>query len=142
MKLILPQQTYPLRHKVLRPHQPIEACQYPGDEDEGTFHLAAFDQNQIVSIVSFYQEGHPEVSGANPYRFRGMATDPAYQGQGLGSELLKQALEEAKKRGADVVWCNAREVAFSFYEQLGLHCIGELFEIEGIGPHKVMVKRI
>ncbi len=32
-------ETIPLRHFVLRPHQPVSACHYPGDDDEANFHM-------------------------------------------------------------------------------------------------------
>ena len=34
--------TYALRHQILRPHQTIDQCRYPGDFDELTAHLGIF----------------------------------------------------------------------------------------------------
>ena len=43
-----------------------------------------------------------------------------------------------KERQVDLWWCNARLVAVGFYEKLGLSVYGDIFEIEPIGPHKLM----
>lgn len=34
--------TYEIRHMILRPHQTIEQCKYEQDKEEGSFHLGAF----------------------------------------------------------------------------------------------------
>ena len=44
--------------------------------------------------------------------------------------------------GVDVLWCNARMVAIRFYKSLGFKIIGDIFNIEGIGPHYYMYKEI
>src|SRR3989344_2800182 len=76
----------------------------------------------------------------HPYRLRGMATDHAYQKQGLGQRILKKALSELQKRNCDLLWFNARTSAEKFYAKLGFISSPEVFEISGAGPHKVMYK--
>ena len=85
--------TIPLRHSVLRPHQPISACYYPKDEDEVNFYVGAFHDEKLISIASYLLEKHPDLEGTPQYRLRGMATDPAFRGQGAGSQLLKKGNE-------------------------------------------------
>jgi len=41
-----------------------------------------------------------------------------------------------------MVWCNARLVAVEFYKSIGFKIIGDLFDIQGIGPHYYMYKKI
>ena len=42
-----------------------------------------------------------------------------------------------------MVWCNARLVAIDFlYRSIGFKIVGEIFDIEGIGPHYYMYKII
>ncbi len=131
--------TIPLRHSVLRPHQPIAACHYPGDDDdEVNFHIGAFHNEKIISVASYFLEKHPDLEGTPQYRLRGMATDPNFRGQGAGSQLLKKGNEILLEKGVPVWWCNARISAAGYYEKAGLSQLGEIFEIKPIGMHKVM----
>ncbi|MDZ4676823.1 MAG: GNAT family N-acetyltransferase [Oligoflexia bacterium] len=135
---IKPEETYFLRHKVLRPHQTINDCKYPGDFDATSFHLGYQTEAVIFSVASFYKENSPEFTQNNQYRLRGMATEPSKVGQGLGSQLVKEGCRLIKDRGGDILWFNARENAFGFYLKLGFKFHGPYFEIPGIGKHKVM----
>lgn len=42
VKQIKAEDTHEIRHRILRPNQPIEACRYETDLLEGTFHLGVF----------------------------------------------------------------------------------------------------
>jgi GNAT superfamily N-acetyltransferase len=142
IRLITTQETLPLRKKVLKPFLREEECVNPGDDNPSTFHIGLFKTGRLVCIATFLSEPHPEFSAGNPYRLRGMATDPEFQGQGLGSVLLTFGVEYLRTRRSDLLWFNAREKAFKFYGNLGFIIHGPLFEIKDIGPHKVMYKRI
>ena len=41
------------------------------DEDENTFHLGAFKDDQLIGIGSFYLESHPELPGNDQYTAKG-----------------------------------------------------------------------
>jgi ribosomal protein S18 acetylase RimI-like enzyme len=71
-----------------------------------------------------------------------MATDSNSQRKGYATELMIESFKELKGKGTDLLWCNARLGAVSFYESLGFNITGELFNIEGIGPHYYMYKEI
>jgi len=134
--------TLGLRWRVLRADQPRESAIYPGDDAPTTLHLAALVDGLIASVASFYAEAHPALPARAPSRLRGMATEPALQGQGIGTQLLRVALGELGRRGHDLLWCNAREKAVPFYENLGFGCHGERFELPMIGPHALMAVSI
>lgn len=137
------QLTHDLRHRVLRPHQPIAEMAYPGDDGPASFHLGAFlpgsaNESAPVGIVSMYDEpmtGDPRIGDR---RLRGMAVEPELQGQGLGAALVVAALETAAQAGGRRVWCNARTAAAGFYTRLGFTIAGEPFDLPGIGEHYVM----
>jgi len=131
-------ETIPLRHSVLRPHQPVSACHYPGDDDPVNFHIGAFHDEQLIGVASYFLEKHPDLAGAPQYRLRGMATDPDFRGQGAGSQLLIKGNEILTEKKVPVWWCNARISAAGYYEKAGLSQLGETFEIKPIGMHKVM----
>jgi GNAT superfamily N-acetyltransferase len=146
IQLITPEQVYPLRHRVLRPHQDFAASKYPDDLLPTTFHVGALLEGNVIGIATFSLESHPEVSKAVParcpYRLRGMATDTHLHQRGVGTAVLHFSFEELRRRHGDLLWCNAREVAFPFYEKMGFLTLGAMFEIPGIGPHKVMYKTL
>ena len=130
--------TYPIRHKMLRPSGTVEDCMFQGDHDELTFHLGAFVDKKLVSVASFYFEKHPAFSEAYQYRLRGMATLPEYQGQGYSSALPRTAFPVIKQNQCSLLWCNAREKALGFYKKVGFNATGELFSIPNIGKHMLM----
>ncbi|OIN68365.1 GNAT family N-acetyltransferase [Exiguobacterium sp. KRL4] len=140
IRMIQASEVIPLRHEVLRPHQPIEACIYPDDHAEETFHLGGIKNGCIVAIGTFSKCSFEQDSEIT-YQLRGMATSPDVRGEGFGKALLEEARNVLVKREARGWWCNARLVAVPFYEQIGLTIASESFEIEGIGPHHVMVDR-
>lgn len=139
-----------MRHTVLRPHQPPEKLVYPKDDDPMTFHLGGYIDGQQVGIASFLYDDHPELADPGlQYRIRGMATLPEFRGQGIGEKLVENGLSVVKQKLAETpesktqrVWCNARVVAFGFYEKCGFELMGDFFDIPGIGPHKVMWREV
>jgi ribosomal protein S18 acetylase RimI-like enzyme len=139
-KFITPEETYSLRHSVLRPHQDIIDCHYPGDHTGTTFHLGVFDNDKIISIGSYYREVNTEFPQADQYRLRGMATHPDYRKKGYGAILMAEGDKILKDRSISRIWCYAREVAFHFYSKVGFTFHGPIFDIPGIGAHKVMFK--
>lgn len=141
VQFITAEQTIDLRSRVLRPNQPIEACHYPEDNLKTTFHLGILENNKVLSNGTFMQQSHLELREARrAYRLRGMATDPNFQKQGLGKLILNQAVEELKKRQCDLLWFNARISAEGFYGALDYKSIENIFDIPGIGLHKVMYR--
>ena len=136
VKEISKSETYDLRHRVLRPEAPISDCHYPADDI--AVHFGVFEQNRLITIVTAHPENSPLCAGDGQWRIRGMATEPDFQGNGYGSEALKALLAWGKAKEIPLFWCNAREKAIFFYESYGFEIISELFEIPGIGPHKVM----
>jgi len=134
--------THELRHKILRPNMELSDCVYPGDEDGASFHLGAFIDDSLVSVASFYMDNHKEIEDEFQYRLRGMATDLEHRGQGYSLSLLNTAIPMIEQNGIHTLWCNARSEAVGFYEKVGFEKIGDEFDIEGIGPHYLMVKKI
>lgn len=136
VRQISTEQTYDLRSRVLRPGLPVEQSKYPADPE--AVHFGAFEGEALVSIVTAHPEENARWPAAGQWRIRGMATDPAHQGRGLGGEGLRALLAWGKAKGIPLFWCNARKRAIPFYESHGFAVVSELFEIPGIGPHKVM----
>lgn len=90
-----------------------------------------------MAVGLIVPEGEP---GA--WRIRGMATEPAARGHGAGGAILAGLIDHARGQGASRIWCNARVPARGLYERAGLTAVSAEFEIEPIGPHVVMERRI
>ncbi|WP_243525957.1 GNAT family N-acetyltransferase [Bacillus pseudomycoides] len=141
IKLIDASETYELRQKFLRPTQSLAACQYPSDYKPHSLHLGAFLNEELISIASFSPEAEPSLQGGNHhYRLRGMATVPTFRKQHAGTSLIKHAETILKERQATILWCNARITVTDYYKRLGFLEHGEIFDIDPIGPHRLMYK--
>lgn len=141
IRQISAEDTWPLRSRVLKPFLTPSECANPGDDDPKALHLGAFRGEELVGIATFLPESHPFFPEARiPYRLRGMATAPEARRSGAGRALIEEAESDLRERGCDLLWFNAREVAFPFYASLGFSFIGESFDLPRIGPHKVMYK--
>ena len=130
-----------LRHKVLRQGKPLESARFEVDEKPATRHFAVRDEQDKVVVCITAAQSSWENEPA--WQLRGMATDPEYQGKGLGRLLLEFLEKELSADSfANMMWCNARKTAFVFYEKCGWEYASDEFEVPGIGPHKKMKKSL
>jgi predicted GNAT family N-acyltransferase len=127
-----------LRHAVLRPGLPLESAAFDGDDAPGTRHFAAFDGGAAAACLSFMRRDR----NGEAHQLRGMATAAALRGMGIGRALLRFADEalvaETNIRG---LWCNARVESIGFYERVGWQVVSGVFDVPGVGPHRIMVRR-
>jgi GNAT superfamily N-acetyltransferase len=140
IKFVKIKEVLPLRSQMLRNGKPFNECVFAGDEKESTFHLADI-QTDEVCIATFHLQVHPDFGGI-AYQLRGMATSPAFQGKGVGNQLLNFAIVYLRGLQTDYLWCNARKVAFSFYLGQGFEFISDEFKVAGIGTHRTMYLKI
>lgn len=125
----------PLRQLVLRPGRPFAETVFPGDDAPSGAHFGVFRAGELLAVATLLDAPHPEHPNARACQVRGMASHPNARGLGLGAVALDACLAEARRRGAMLVWCNAREEALGFYLRAGFAATGERFEVAGIGPH-------
>jgi len=125
----------PLRHLVLRPGRPFDETRFDRDGAPETVHFGAFRDGALLAVATLLDAPHPERPGARACQVRGMASDPSVRGGGFGAAVLAACTAEARRRGAQLLWCNAREAAAGFYRRAGFVATSERFEISGIGPH-------
>lgn len=133
-----------LRTRVLRPSfGPGQLATYPQDRLETTSHWAAMQAGVVIGCATFHLDPSPLRPEVQAVRLRGMAVAPEVQGAGVGAALMRHTMDQlARRHDERELWCNARLRAASFYERLGFVRWGELFEIEGIGPHYVMTTQL
>lgn len=129
--------TRPLRQRLLRPHQSLDALQVGGEDDGESAWLAAFDAGGVVGTSGIVAEPAPD--GSPGWRVRAMAVEESLRGRGVGAELLAGCLDHAAGRPERTVWCSARVPASGFYRGAGFEVLGDEYDEPGIGPHVTMV---
>ncbi len=134
--------TYEIRHKILRPHQPFDMVKYDTDEYPGAFHLGVFDGDQLICIVSFCLEQFSKTDPSERYRLRAMATLKEYRKMGAGRLAVSFAEKVLTEKGYDFLWCKARTSALEYYKKLGFNQHGDVFDYIGLGPHVIMYKNL
>ncbi|HEX9980058.1 MAG TPA: GNAT family N-acetyltransferase [Flavobacterium sp.] len=135
-------ETYPVRHPVLRRGKPLETCRFEGDERASTEHYGLFDNGELTGVASLFETRSSYFAEENQAQLRGMAVLESHQKKGFGEKLVRFAEEQAKAKGASLMWFNARIIAVPFYEKCGYSIIGDPFDIGDIGEHFVMFKRL
>jgi GNAT superfamily N-acetyltransferase len=128
----------PLRHAVLRADLPASSACFAGDTAGSTIHLAALAAGEPVACASFMEV---PFDGESAYQLRGMATAPAWQGRGLGRQLLEHAELLLRDDPIRLRWCNARTSALGFYAKMGWTVVSDEFDIPTAGAHRRMIAR-
>ena len=135
-------ETYPVRHIVLRAGKPIESCQFNGDELGSTHHFGYYLNNQIIGVISLFEIKNEYFETQKSFQIRGMAVLPTFQKQGVGEALVKEAEKFCTTQKADLIWFNARTIAVGFYQKMRYEIVGAEFEINEVGPHFLMFKKL
>ena len=91
---VSPGAVHPLRHKVLRPHLPLEASCYQSDSGPSAIHFTLKKGDTILSIASIYSESLEATPNKGAYRLRGIAIEPAKQRKGFCGTVLRGAMPE------------------------------------------------
>ena len=141
IKFIAADQTLDLRSSGLREGLERSLCGFDGDNDEGSFHVGYFKDDQLVCIASFHKRAREGFSGVG-YQLRGMVTESSFQGKGIGNQLLNFSIVYLRGQKVNYIWCNARKIAYKFYQGIGFEFISEEFELPTIGPHRIMYLKI
>ncbi|WP_420861281.1 GNAT family N-acetyltransferase [Algirhabdus cladophorae] len=116
-----------LRQRVLWPEKSLESVRVNGDA--AAYHLAAFQDQIVVGVGSFYTDG----AGA---RLRKLAVEPSCQGKGIGGQLVQTGAAHLRENGIEVLWCDARQTALAFYRGLGFTIDPEAFTKSGLPYHR------
>lgn len=139
----------PLRTRILRPHlEPPKLCRFDEDEAADTAHLGLFNgeinAQNCVAAVTFFPRAAPRAPDEAALQLRGMCVADSWRQRGLGTRLFESALAPLALLypGARLVWCNARISAAPFYEKLGFERSSAVFDVEGIGAHVRMRRRL
>ncbi|RPD41047.1 1-(5-phosphoribosyl)-5-[(5-phosphoribosylamino)methylideneamino]imidazole-4-carboxamide isomerase [Chitinophaga barathri] len=96
----------------------LDQVTLPHDADG--IHFGLYSDGRLATVVSLFIEG-------DSAQFRKLATAHDQQGKGFGKLMMRHLEEVCRQRGIGTLWCNARETALSFYQQLGFTVFSERF---------------
>ena len=136
------EEIHPLRVAILRPGQ--AALHFPNDEAQPptTWHFGAFLESPAternIACVTYLASTH---EGQPALQLRGMAVDGEFQNQGIGGKLIDFA-QPIVTANTKTLWCNARVRAVRFYAAHGWQIASDEFDVPGVGPHRIMCKRL
>lgn len=142
IKEISSQETFIVRHPVLRKGKPIETCVFDDDDLETTHHFGLFDDLNLIGIISLFLKTNPIFAENIQAQIRGMAIVESHQKKGLGEALVKHCEEHCITNQFNLIWFNARTAAVGFYKKMGYEVKGNSFEIPEVGEHYLMYKKI
>ncbi|HMK05908.1 MAG TPA: GNAT family N-acetyltransferase [Flavobacterium sp.] len=142
IKLISSKDTFSVRHPVLRAGKPILSCSFDGDDLQTTKHFGLFINNNLIAVISIFENSSAVFNEARQFQIRGMAVLENHQKQGYGEKLIQYVEDYIAKQEGNLIWFNARERAVGFYQKLDYATIGKPLEINDAGIHYVMFKRI
>jgi GNAT superfamily N-acetyltransferase len=135
-----PSEIWPLRHQILRSHQPFDQAKYPSDTLPTSFHAGVFDAHGTCLACATLH--HEPWENQPAFRLRGMAVAPAHRRRGLGARVLQLLESHALAQNIPLLWCQARTPAIPFYQSQGWQITSNEFEVPGIGPHFTMLKHL
>src|SRR5438045_2633414 len=118
-------ETFLVRHPVLRAGKPIESCYFEGDDLATTKHFGLYSKENLVGVVSVFENQSDRFIENHQFQIRGMAILGTEQGKGFGEELLHFAEDYIRKQKGDLIWFNARSSAVGFYERDGYKVKGD-----------------
>ncbi len=125
-----------LRYEVLRQPLGLDFTPEQLAEEYDQVHLAAFDREGVLI-------GYLNLTPLDEVRvkMRQVAVAPAWQGRGVGREMVAASETLARERGFSTMTLHARETAVPFYQKLNYQTVGDRFEEVTI-PHFCMEKTL
>ena len=133
---------YPFRNKVLRKNKGFQYCKFEGDENINSVHFAVFNNNSIIGGVSLIKNRTNKIKSLNNIQLRGMGVYEAFQKNKIGTLLIEKVEIYCIKNKIEFIWMNARLEATEFYLKNGYIKNKKSFNIEGIGEHYFLFKKI
>src|SRR5437868_11755120 len=114
IKEISASETFLVRHPVLRAGKPLESCRFEGDDLATTKHFGLFSANNLVGVISVFENKSDHFISNKQFQIRGMAILDSEQGKGLGEKLLRFAEDYIRDQKGNLIWFNARSTAVAF----------------------------
>ena len=125
-------ETVNLRDSILRKPLNLSFSEEELAEEYTDIHLAAYDAAWVLRGCLVLTP-----KSENVIKMRQVAVDSDAQGTGIGRALVEKSEIVARSRGYARMELNARDTAVPFYEKLGYHTEGGMFEEVSIAHFKM-----
>jgi predicted GNAT family N-acyltransferase len=102
--------------------------------DKRAIHFLAFSRGKAIGTTRVIMYHGSAKIGR-------MAVLKSYRRKGIGTKLLKRAVETAQKRGARKIYLHAQVSVIGFYRAMRFSCVGRVFQEAGI-PHQKMILKV
>ncbi len=129
---------------MLRRDTPSDNVHFAHDGDPETRHLAVRDeQGTVIAASTWSPAPFPDRPDEPAVQLRGMAVSADHRGRGLGAAMIAAGFDAARRRGAVLVWANARDSALDFYVANGFAVVGDGFRTTDTDlPHHRIVQQL
>ena len=126
-----------LRYKILLEPLGLKFLDSFRDKEAGYLHIGCIEcvDDKLVGGLVLAPLNDEDV------RMMQVAVDNRYQGEGVGRDMVRYAEQRAKSSGFSKIIMHAMLSVVNFYEKIGYHQEGDIFEENGITFAK-MVKAI
>ncbi|MCB2192190.1 MAG: GNAT family N-acetyltransferase [Deltaproteobacteria bacterium] len=116
-----------LRHQVFVREQSIVPESDQDEQDQIALHLGAWQGGELAGVLRLL----PEEDGQDLLRLGRLAVAADRRKQGVGSELLSKAKEQALRRGADRLTASVQMANVALFAGQGWREQGEVFTVHG-----------
>jgi len=144
MKLVQPRSTedyenyFELRWRILRkPWNQPKGSEQDLDENSA-YHIMAVDEHQVIGVARLQFTDQQNTRA----QLRYMAVDEAFQGKGVGRQIVKHMEQYAREQAAETLFFHARDNAQGFYKKLGYQVDKKSYLLFGTVQHYEMSKRL
>ena len=101
-------------------------------DDARAMHFLALVDGQAVGTARLVMHRRAAKIGR-------MAVLKSHRGKGVGTKLLKRAVETAKRKRAGKIYLHAQVAVVGFYERAGFRVVGPVFDEAGILHRKMIL---
>jgi predicted GNAT family N-acyltransferase len=122
-----------VRHSVFVEEQSVPIEIEYDDRDPHCRHVVAYIAGRAI--------GTGRIDLAKQGKIGRVCVLSEHRGNGTGTRLMSELVEEARNGGSREVWLHAQESAIPFYGKLGYEPEGPVFVEAGI-PHRKMRKKL
>jgi len=114
--------------------------------DENAIFLVAEIENETVGYAKLLFESiEPEITAEKPIELCRLYSKQEFLGKGVGKSLMERCLEEAQKRGCDIMWLGVWEFnprAQAFYRKYGFCEVGKhIFQLGSDAQTDVLMQK-
>ena len=120
-----------LRFEVFVDEQKVPLELEIDEYDSLALHLVALDDNEVIATLRMVEKNTKMIIGR-------LVVKKSYRKQGIATILMRRAILRANEKQLRSIELDSQLSVIPFYEKLGFHTVGGIFDDAGI-QHKKMI---